>query len=120
MCAECHGEKGEGVKGEYDEPLTGNRSLAALTKRIVRTMPEDDPDLCVGEEAEQVAAYIYEAFYSPAAQARLKPPEVELARLTVPQYRASVADLVGRFRGGFQMPGFGAGPEGQLQRLWRS
>jgi hypothetical protein len=40
------------------------------------------PDACVGEEAEQVAAYIYEAFYSPLAQARIRPPEIDLARLT--------------------------------------
>ncbi|HEX8313182.1 MAG TPA: DUF1592 domain-containing protein, partial [Chthoniobacteraceae bacterium] len=104
MCVDCHGPNGEGVKGEYDEPLIGNRSLQALTKRIARTMPEDDPGTCVGEDAEQVAAYIYDAFYSPLAQARLRPAELELARLTVPQYRTSIADLIGSFRGGFQMP----------------
>jgi hypothetical protein len=58
----------------------------------------------VGDDAQQVAAYIYEAFYSPKAQARLNPPEFDLARLTVPQFRASVADLVGRFRPGFDKP----------------
>src|SRR5687768_2488639 len=43
VCADCHGQQGEGVKDEYDEPLIGERSLAALTKRIARTMPDDDP-----------------------------------------------------------------------------
>jgi len=100
QCADCHGAQGEGVAGKFDEPLIGERTLEALTKKIVRTMPEEDPDLCVGEEAAQVAAYIYDAFYSPAAQARLSPPEVELARLTTSQYRTSVADLIGHFRGG--------------------
>jgi hypothetical protein len=57
-------------------------------------MPEDAPGTCKGPEAEKVAAYIFEAFYSPAAQARRKLPRLELARLTVDQYRNAVADLV--------------------------
>ncbi|HEX5177332.1 MAG TPA: DUF1592 domain-containing protein [Chthoniobacteraceae bacterium] len=104
ICADCHGQKGEGVPDECDEPLIGDRSLAALTKRIARTMPDDDPGSLTPDEAAQVAAYIYDAFYSPAAQARLRPPEIELARLTVPQYRTSVADLIAAFRGGFKAP----------------
>lgn len=101
LCEECHGKNGEGVKDKYDEPLHGNRSAIALAKRIERTMPDDNVGACVGEDAKAVAAYIYDAFYSPTAQARLRPPEFDLARLTIPQYRTSVADLVGRFRPGF-------------------
>ena len=101
LCVECHGKNGEGVKDKYDEPLHGNRSAEALAKRIARTMPDDDVGACVGEDAKQVAAYIYDAFYSPKAQARLQPPEFDLARLTIAQYRTSVADVVGRFRPGF-------------------
>ncbi|MDB6174087.1 MAG: cytochrome c [Chthoniobacteraceae bacterium] len=104
MCAECHGKNGEGVAEEYKEPLTGDRSLKSLTRRIAKTMPDDDPGACVGEDAAQVAAYIYDAFYSPAAQIRLHPPTIDLARLTVPQYRTVAADLIGQFRGGFQNP----------------
>ncbi len=104
LCVECHGDKGQGVHDKYDEPLHGNRSVEALTKRIARTMPDDNVGACVGEDAAQVAAYIYEAFYSPRAQARLQPPEFDLARLTVPQYRTAVADIVGRFRPGFDKP----------------
>jgi hypothetical protein len=107
LCVDCHGPQGEGVAAEYNEPLTGERSLAALTKRIARTMPEDDPGVLVGDDAAQVAAYIYEAFYSPAAQARRNPPEIDLARLTAPQFRTTIADLVGSFRGGFQAPAKG-------------
>ena len=99
QCTSCHGDKGEGVPGKYDEPLTGDRSLQALAKKIERTMPEEDPDTCVGEDAQQVAAYIYDAFYSPAAQARLNPIAIDLTRLTISQYRTSVADLIGHFRG---------------------
>jgi Protein of unknown function (DUF1592)/Protein of unknown function (DUF1588)/PA14 domain len=42
---------------------------------------------------------VFENFYSKEAQARNKPPRVELSRLTVRQYRNAVADLVGTFRG---------------------
>ncbi len=113
LCVECHGAKGEGVKGKYDEPIYGTKSLAALTKKIERTMPEDKEEgVCVGEEAAQVAAYIYDAFYSPVAQAKLNPPTRTLTRLTVPQYRASVADLIARFRPGMEKPN---GPERGLK-----
>jgi hypothetical protein len=76
----------------------GDRSLAELAEIIDKTMPEDAPEKCNGEEAKAVAAYIYEAFYSPAAQARIKPPRIELSRLTVRQYQNAVTDLVGSFR----------------------
>src|SRR6188768_705912 len=92
ICAECHGDKGQGVPDKYDEPLHGSRSVEGLAKRIERTMPDDNVGACVGEDAKQVAAYIYDAFYSPQAQARLKPPEFDLARLTIAQYRNSVTD----------------------------
>ncbi len=74
--------------------------MAGLARLIAKTMPEDAPGECVGEDAEKVAAYIYESFYSKAAQARNKfqAPRIELSRLTVRQYRSAVADLVGSFR----------------------
>lgn len=103
LCLECHGDKGQGVEGKYDDMLTGNRTVDALAKKIEKTMPEDNEGACVGPDAKAVAAYIYDAFYSPAAQARLHPPAKDLARLTIPQFRNNVMDLVGRFRMG---PGF--------------
>lgn len=105
-CAECHGDRGQGVDNEYDEPLTGEKLVDALARQIDRTMPEDDPDLCDAEQSKLIAAYIHEAFYSPAAQARLNPPTQELARLTIPQFRNSVMDVIGRFRmgAGFDRP----------------
>jgi len=99
LCADCHGVKGEGVDGEVDDPLHGKLSLVALAGKIERTMPDDDVGACVGEDAKAVADYIFHAFYSPAAR-RDKPVRQELARLTVPQFRTSVADVVASFRGG--------------------
>ncbi len=112
MCADCHGDKGQGVPDKYDEPLHGNRSVPGLAKRIARTMPDDDVGACVGDDAANVAAYIYEAFYSPQAQERLSPPEFDLARLTIPQYRTSVADILARLRGD---SGGAPGPERGLK-----
>ena len=91
---------GEGTDDHYPRPLVGERSVAGLARLIAKTMPEDAPGECVGEDADKVAAYIYESFYSKAAQARNKfqPPRIELSRLTVRQYRNAVADLIGSFR----------------------
>lgn len=97
MCARCHGAKGEGTK-KYEAPLTGDRSVAQLAGVVDRTMPEGDPDALDAEGSRRVAQYMHETFYSPDAQAKLNPPRVELSRLTVKQYRNSVADLVGSFR----------------------
>lgn len=95
QCAACHGDAGEGT--DDGTPLEGEKSLAELTKLIAETMPEGNPKNCVGEQAERVAAYLYEAFYSEAARAQRNRPRIELARLTVLQYRHAVADLVASF-----------------------
>ncbi|MGE3805376.1 MAG: DUF1592 domain-containing protein, partial [Gemmataceae bacterium] len=93
-CARCHGEEGQGTP-KHKEPLAGNRSVAQLARVIERTMPEDKPKSLSPEQATQIAAYMYDAFYSVAARERRKPPRIELARLTVRQYRHTVADLLG-------------------------
>jgi hypothetical protein len=98
QCASCHGQAGEGTK-KYRKRLAGDRSIPQLTKAIGRTMPQDNPGSLSTAEAQRVAAYIHEAFYSVAARERNRPPRIELARLTVGQYRSAVADLVGTFRG---------------------
>ena len=99
LCAKCHGDQGEGVANEHDEPLVGDWSIEKLTRVIIRTMPDDEPKQCVGNNAKRVARYIYDTFYSPDAQVRNKPPRIELARLTNRQYLHSVADLIGSFTG---------------------
>jgi hypothetical protein len=96
-CAVCHGAAGEGTEENYPYALAGDKSVAQLARLIARTMPEDDPGTCVGAEAEKVAGFIYETFYSKAAQARNAPARIELSRLTVRQYRNVVADLIGSF-----------------------
>ncbi len=95
-CASCHGPAGEGTK-EHPEPLAGDRPLDKLARYVEKNMPEDKPGTVTGEDARKVAAYIHDAFYSRAAQARLRPLRVELSRLTARQFRNAVADLIGSF-----------------------
>src|SRR5262245_27244111 len=73
LCVKCHGKNGEGVKGKYDEALHGDWSLEKLTRYIDKNMPDDAPEKCVGADAEAVARYIYDAFYSREARARNHP-----------------------------------------------
>jgi hypothetical protein len=60
-------------------------------------MPEDEPGTLSIAEARAVANYIYDAFYSAVARDRNRPARIELARLTVNQYRRAVADLTTSF-----------------------
>jgi len=103
LCADCHGADGQGVPGEYDDPLTGGRSLQELTKYINDTMPQDEAETCVGEDAKQVAQHIFDTFYSDADRERHRPPRIELAHLTVRQYLNAAADLIGSFTGDGQL-----------------
>ncbi|HYH63202.1 MAG TPA: DUF1592 domain-containing protein, partial [Urbifossiella sp.] len=96
-CVRCHGKDGQGAKKTI-APLAGEKSVAQLAKVIDDTMPEDDPDKLNAAESARVAEYIHGAFYSPTAQARVRPARIDLARLTVGQYRNAVADVVGAFR----------------------
>lgn len=96
-CAGCHGEKGEGTD-VYEKPLAGELSVSQLADRIQKTMPEDDPGSLGEEESKLVAQYVYDTFYSAIARQRNAPARIELARLTVRQYRLAVADLIGSFR----------------------
>jgi hypothetical protein len=98
QCVRCHGEAGQGALDAYDHQLAGDQSVSQLATLIHETMPEDTEEKLPEEDAAKVAAYIYDAFYSPDAQLRNKPPRIELSRLTVRQYQNSVTDLIGSFR----------------------
>jgi len=98
-CADCHGDRGQGVDGAYEDPLFGDESIGQLAERITRTMPEGEPEECEGDDARAVAAYIHHSFYSEAAQVRNRPPRIGLARLTANQLSQSLADLYEQFDG---------------------
>ena len=79
-------EKGQ----EYGHPLQGDRSVGQLAKYIAKSMPDDDPGSCEGEDAEKVAAYIYDAFYSktgPGAEQAGADRAVAAHGPAVPQHR---------------------------------
>ena len=97
-CASCHGDKGQGVADEYDEALVGKKSIPSLAKYIHRTMPEENEDAVINEDAHLVAAYIHSAFYSPEAQAKLEPVRKNLLRRTRHQHRRAITDIVQSFR----------------------
>ena len=95
QCASCHGKTGQGVSDKYDKPLTGRVSLGELEELITDTMPENDPEQIIGDDAKAVAAFIHKSFYG----ASTEQPRIRLARLTAPQLRQSVADLASHFLG---------------------
>ena len=84
---------GRGVEDAYPDPLVGDASVGELMKIISDTMPEEDPDECVAEDAKAVAEYLYHTFYSEAARLRNRPPRVVLQRLTAGQLRQSLSDV---------------------------
>jgi hypothetical protein len=94
-CASCHGDKAQGGPG-YQKPLVGSRSIVELASFIKQSMPPG-PKKCPVAEAEPVATYLYNNYYSAIAQERNRPARVTLARLTVRQFRNAVADLVGNY-----------------------
>ena len=97
-CMSCHGPVGHGVAGKADEPLVGEKSIASLAKYIAREMPENDPGTLSLADVTASAEYIHKAFYSGEARASNHPPRIELAHLTVRQYRESIADLLASLR----------------------
>ena len=94
QCASCHGDRGQG-SAEYESPLAGKRNIATLAKIISETMPADNPNHCVEEDAQDVAQYIYLEFYASEARHNASKARVELVRLTANQHRSVIADLMG-------------------------
>ena len=65
-CAECHGKKGEGVEDEYSKPMIGDWPVGKLIHYVDKTMPDYDPDLVKGKEAEAISRFVFETFYQKA------------------------------------------------------
>ena len=92
-CARCHGVDGQGIADGYEKPFRTDQSVEEVAKLIVETMPEEDPEACVGDEARLLAEYIRQHFY-PSSAENVSP---RISRLTVEQYRNAVADVIGHF-----------------------
>ncbi|MEQ1906511.1 MAG: PA14 domain-containing protein, partial [Pirellulaceae bacterium] len=96
-CTECHGADGQGVSGKYDHPLTGLGSLDEVAALIEQTMPEQDPSLCVGEDARAAAEFLLAKNSPPPNQATRA--RIELLHLTTTQYRNAIASIFDEFLG---------------------
>ena len=96
-CASCHGAKGEGAAG-YPRPLGGSRTASELTAYIAASMPPGEKRLRPAD-AKSVSGFVYAAFASPLARERRRPARVALSRLSVGQYRRTVADVLASLRG---------------------
>src|SRR5690349_12971056 len=80
-CASCHGVNGQGAKA-HPAPLSGKLSATDLAAYVAKSMPPG-PRKCPPADAKRIAAYAYDAFYSPIAVARNSPARIALSRLTV-------------------------------------
>ncbi|QDT27948.1 DUF1592 domain-containing protein [Gimesia panareensis] len=97
MCVSCHAKNGQGVTDKAN-PFHGRKTLQELTMLIDETMPEEDPELCQGKEAEQVAQFVFERFFSPEED-KGNASRIQLTHLTVRQYLYTTADLMSHFLG---------------------
>ncbi len=111
-CAECHGERGEGVEDEYSKPLVGDWSINKLINYVDETMPDYDPKLVTGSDAETISRYVYQSFYR-KPELFSKKEKIQLSRLTNRQFRQSVADLFSQFLGQPILKNPGNGLRGQ-------
>ena len=91
-CSHCHGANGQGGSAD-PQPLAGTLSAKELASFIKKSMPPG-PKKCPPEDADKIAAYIYDAFFSPLAQERIRPARMKLVHLTVRQFKNAVSDLV--------------------------
>lgn len=98
MCVECHATNGQGVTDKAN-PFHGRKTLVELTTLIEETMPEEDPELCRGDDAKQVAQYVLQRFFTNKKQDTGNSSRIQLSRLTVRQYLYTTSDLLAYFLG---------------------
>lgn len=111
QCIGCHAEDGSGVQGKYEHRLSGPASLEELASLIEQTMPEADPEECIGEDARAVARFLLEGILAKAGE--MQPVRRELQHLTAVQYAIAVAGLGDEFLGRGE-PGGETGLSGQF------
>lgn len=90
LCASCHGKLGEGATAPKLVPWT--RDTTSLVSLIDTTMPKQDPALCTGQNAKDVAAFILGL--ATACDTPAYGPQ-KLRLLTRREYNATINDLFG-------------------------
>ncbi len=99
LCAECHGQNGEGVPDRHEEPLRGRRTLEELVKLIDETMPSEAPEKCTGSDARAVAVYVHQRFYSGRISDDDRSARWALSHWTAKQYPRVLAAIYAHFVG---------------------
>lgn len=97
-CSTCHGDKLAGKPDEDIPPLTGGRfndvwngrTLDALFKKIVRTMPQDDPGRLTPQQTADAVAFILSANKFPAGENELPVDEKTLSGIRIEIKKKSV------------------------------
>ena len=56
-------QREKGVEDEFSKPLVGDWPLKKLIHYVSKTMPDYDPEVVTGKEAEAVSKFIFESFY---------------------------------------------------------
>jgi hypothetical protein len=118
QCAECHGKALEGTVGS---PLAGDsfltdwsaRALSALTDKIQKTMPFNQPASLSRAQSMELVAYILQAGKFPAGPADLA--EAMLAEVSFPAAKSAPAVSAAKL-GAASLPP----PEGNLAELMRA
>jgi cytochrome c len=90
-CSTCHGEKLTGKPEEDTPPLAGqrfttewnNRPVGDLFKKILRTMPQDDPGSLNAQQSVDLVAFILSVNVFPAGDVELPSDDKALAVIRI-------------------------------------
>lgn len=97
QCADCHGAQGEGPVATIDASKFSAAS-STLETLIHQTMPSTDPEMCEGQCAADIAAYIVSWTVTTPTQAceeNITYGPRQLKLLTREEYQNTLEDLVG-------------------------
>ena len=51
------------MEDEYSKPLVGDWPIEKLTNYVDQTMPDYDPDVVTGKEAQAISKFVFDSFY---------------------------------------------------------
>ena len=91
QCSSCHGEKLTGKRDEDIPPLAGqrftdewnHRPVGDLFKKILRTMPQDDPGSLTSQQSADIVAFILSFNIFPAGDAELPADDKALSIIRI-------------------------------------
>lgn len=95
ICSSCHGDR---LKGKADEDIPGlagshfsgawnGRSVGDLFKRIIRTMPQDDPGKLTAQQSADIVGFILSFNLFPAGETDLSSDDKVLSGIRIESKR---------------------------------